>query len=150
MVKLLTRHSLEFDLLAGELITDYSPYAESYPNDYVSKRAELGKLVGTNSFIWCIPVDRHFQYYEMCKPVEWTVQVSESRICGYVHDQNWFEYLEGRQSSITHVYYPDTPPSAGYSVLVRYPLKEGELLQMKIFRFRTSDKADILCVKHFQ
>ena len=148
MTLLRTRHSLEFDLLSSPLEQDLFPYAESY-DDYEDKRNDLGQLVGTINFIWCIPASRIFRKYEIIKPVEWVIQVSDSRIRGYVHDQNWFDYLEGKSSSLEGVYFPDSPPKDEYSVIVDYPLQKEEIKEMKIFRFIDPDHADILCEKHF-
>ena len=147
MTLLRTRHSLEFDPLSSPLKQDLFPYAESY-DDYKDKRNDLGQLVGTTNFIWCIPESMTFKYYESIKPVEWIIQVSDSRIRGFAHDQNWFDYLEGRRSSLEGVYFPDRPPEGEYSVLVDYPLQKEEVKQMKIFRFIDPHHADVLCEKY--
>lgn len=148
MTLLRTRHSLEFDLLSSPLRQDLFPYTEAY-EDYKDKRGDLGKLVGTIKFIWCIPASCFFKYYEMIKPVEWVIQVSNSRIRGFVHSQKWFDYLEGKKQSLEGVYFPDSPPKNEYSVIVDYPLQKEEVKEIRIFRFIDPQNADILCEKRF-
>ena len=148
MTLLRTRHSLEFNPLSSPLDPDLSPYAESY-EDYKTKRQDLGRLVGTNDFIWCIPASRDFRHYEIIKPAEWVIQVRDSRILGYICDQNWFDYLEGRRSDLEGVYFQDNPPEYEYSVLVDYPLQQDEIKAMRIFRFIDPDHADFYCERQF-
>lgn len=148
MILLRTRHCLEFNPTSSPLDPDLCPYADSY-DDYTIKRKALGQLVGTDDFIWCIPKERQFAKYEMIKPVEWIIQVNEDRVRGYVHDQNWFDYLEGRKASHEEVYFTDYPPEAEYSVLVDYPLREDDIIEMKIFQIIDPNHAGILCQRHF-
>lgn len=148
MISLRTRHCLLFDPTSSELDPNLSPYADSY-TDYNSKRIELGRLIGTNDFIWCIPATRTFKFHEIIKPVEWEIRVSDNRILGYVDEQRWFDYLEGRISSLSGVYFRSSVPNSDYSVLVIYPLTQNEIVKMTIFRFITPEKAEILCERTF-
>ena len=143
-----TRHSLEFDPLTAELDPGLSPYADCY-DDYPLKRKKLGCLIGTDSFLWCIPAQRKFRHYESAKPVEWEIKVSNTRVLGYVDDQRWHDFLEGRSFSIDKVYFKRTPPSNEYSVLVYHPLYREEIQRMIIFRFIKSNEADIICERDF-
>lgn len=147
MTLLRTRHSLEFNPVSSPLDPDLFPYADSY-EDYRDKRQDLGRLVGTNDFIWCISASHNFRHYEIIKPVEWIIQVHDSRIRGYICDQSWFDYLEGRRPSLEGAYSTDNPPENEYSVLVDYPLQQDEIKAMRVFRFIDPDHADILCEKH--
>jgi hypothetical protein len=143
-----TRHGLLFDPVSNELDPSLFPYAEMYV-DYNSRRMELGRLIGTNDFIWCIPATSTFKFYEVIKPVEWEIQVSNSRILGYVNDQEWFNYLDGRNSSLSGVYSRSSLSISDHSVLVSYPLTQNEIVKMTIFRFIKPNKAEILCERMF-
>ena len=143
MIDLRTRHSFEFNLVSDRLDSDVFPYADCYP-DYVDKRTELGQLMGTNDFIWCIPASRIFRHYEMIKPVEWIVQICDERILGYVHDQHWFDFLQGTRLSLKGVYTKKNPPQDEFSVLVQYPLHIDEVKQINIFRITDPDHADVV------
>jgi hypothetical protein len=148
MILLRTRHSLHFNPLSSKIEPDKSPYASMY-TDYKSKRMEIGKLIGTNDFIWCIPLARSFKHYEKIKPVEWEIQVSNNRILGYVNDEEWVNYLEERSTSVSKIYYHSPPPASNYSVLVSYPLIQNEIVKTTIFRIITSDKVEIICERIF-
>ncbi|MHC4327506.1 MAG: hypothetical protein ACYSWW_05225 [Planctomycetota bacterium] len=147
MAEFITRHSLEFNPVLSPLAPNLCPYADRF--NYVNKRKELGRLVGTNEFIFCIPLSCPFKFYESFKPVEWVIQIPDSRIRGYVHEQNWFDYLDGKKSNLEGVYFEDNPHGIEYSVLVDYPLQKDEIMVMRIFRFIDSQHAEILCEKLF-
>ena len=71
---------------------------------YVQRRSELAKLIGTEQFIWCVPVERGFGYYELDKPVEWTICVSPNRILGYVNVDRWSQFFQGNVASLRGIY----------------------------------------------
>jgi len=145
---LLTRHSLKFDPLDCELDPKQSPYADCYP-DYAKKRSKLARLVGTESFLWCISANQKFHVYGSDKPVEWEIKVDDNRVLGFVNDNIWFRYLEGNDSLPRTVFCASKPPAEEYSVLVKFPLKQEELVCKRVFRFVNPDKAEIISEEKF-
>ena len=148
MYSVRTRHSLEFDPLTGSLNPALSPYVGTY-DDYPMKRRELAQLVGTESFLWCIPATRKFSCYEPDKPVEWEIKVHDNRVIGFVHEERWSQYLEGTYRLLRTVFSASTPPAAEYSVLVQFPLREEELVHRTVFRYISAMKADVMCEQEF-
>lgn len=149
MPLLKTRHSVEFNPLCGPLNRSRSPYAESY-DEYPVKCENLAKLVGTNSFLWCIPKEIQFEYYEQAKPVEWEINVNNSRrILGFVNDCIWLQYLNKGGLLPINVFSSSQPPSSDYSVLVKFPLLKEERIRKTVFKVIEPTKAHIISQESF-
>jgi hypothetical protein len=144
-----TRHSKKFNPLHGSLNRNLSPYAQSY-DEYSVKCEKLAKLVGTDSFLWCIPKEIQFEHYEHCKPVEWEISVDDNRrILGFVDDCLWFQYLNEGGLLPINIFSCRQPPSSAYSVLVKFPLLKVEIIRKTVFRVITPTKVDIISEEHF-
>ena len=101
---LLTRHSEDFDLRRDPLDLSRCSYEEFHPG-YTARRSRLAEMVGTSEFLWCVPAERGFPYYEMIKLVEWTLRVTTDRILGYVHMDRWWKFFEGEDIPLGEIYY---------------------------------------------
>lgn len=145
-----TRHSLGFDPVTDKLDPAGSPYAD-WIRDYPQKRRKLACLVGTELFLWCLPAAREFPRFEEIKPVEWVIKVHANRILGFVDDERWKEYLEGTRSLHRGVFSTVGPPAHEheYSVLVKLPLRQEELVSKAVFKIASPDKAEILSREKF-
>lgn len=144
-----TRHSEDFDLLSDALDRRRSPYAESY-SDYPTRCQHLASLVGSDTFIWCIPGRHKFRAYEHEKPVEWVINVSEERILGFVDEARWYQYLAGGDHLAGSVFSTSRPPSEEYSVLVAYPLRREELVRKIVFDIISIEEANVASVEDFR
>ena len=149
MLLLKTRHSKEFDPLCGPLNRSLSPYAESY-DEYPVKCENLAKLVGTNAFLWCIPKEMPFEYYEQAKPVEWEINVIDNeRRLGFINDCIWHQYLKKGGLLPINVFSSSQPPSSDYSVLVKFPILKEELICKKVFKVIEPTKAEVISKESF-
>lgn len=146
---LLTRHSADFDLRHDRLDPSRCPYEESCPG-YVHRRSQLAKLIGTEQFIWCVPAERGFEYYESDKPVEWTICVSPDRIVGYVNVDRWSQFFQGNIASLNGIYSDlDRGAEERWDILVKYPLHDCEVLGRVRYRIITPDGAEIIDEESF-
>lgn len=148
MPLLKTRQSEDFDPLRGPLDRSRSPYAESF-DDYPAKCADIAALVGTDSFLWCYPEKRPFQFYEGVKPVEWVINVSDNRVLGFVDDERWFQYVKEGDYLPRSVFSASRPPVDEYSVLVNFPLRKEELVRKTVFEFISPTEAKIVSEEDF-
>ena len=143
-----TRHSADFDPSRGPLDRSRSPYAESF-NDYPDKCTVLASLVGTDSFLWCYPMEYPFRFYECAKPVEWMINVSDNRVLGFVDDERWFQYVKDGDYLPRSVFSASGPPAKECSILVSFPLSKEELVRKTVFQFISPTKAKIVSKEDF-
>ncbi|HDZ36948.1 MAG TPA: hypothetical protein ENH62_01450 [Marinobacter sp.] len=120
-----------------------SPFVEGYP-DYPEKVLALARILDTDQFLWAVDAARGFRGYEMCKPVEWEVNVSQGRVLGYVDDDPWFAFLEGKCSTFPCCFSKDRPDSQSFSVLLPFPLRQDELILRRVYKVENPDRASIL------
>lgn len=145
----LTRHSEDFDLRHDPLDPSRCPYERSHPG-YVQRRSKLAKLVGTEQFIWCVPVERGFEYYELDKPVEWTICVRPDRILGYMNVDRWSQFFQSNVTSLRGIYSDlDRGAEEGWDILVKYPLHDCVILKRVRYRVITPQRAEIIDVESF-
>ena len=143
MPRFLTRHSEGFLLTEGGVDPTLSPYAEGFP-DYPNKVAALRRVVNVEQFLWAIEATRCFPHYEMSKPVEWEVSVSEERVIGYIDDELWFAFVEGRLPELPSCFSKLPPACERFSVLLPFPLNPSEVLVKRVYCVKTPDKAFVV------
>jgi hypothetical protein len=136
-MRLKTRHSRDFSLCGenGELDPSQSPYLVAYPEVYEAKRKVLSDYLHTSQFLWCINARRDFPAYEIQKPVEWIVEVEESRIIGCVNEERWLQFLENGHLPLSFFASKSGNiwSGASISLLVAYPLRPEEIIKWRLF-----------------
>ncbi len=144
MPDFLTRQGLEFDdLTKGRVEHNLSPFKDIF-RDYPHKCSALATVVGENQFLWAFEYARGFPHYERCKPVEWKVRVPDERLLGYVDDDCWIAFLEGRSSNLRSCYSTIRPRFGQFSVLLPFPLEPTERVWKRVFDIQSPDKACIV------
>ncbi len=142
MPDFLTRHCVKFVLTEGQVDPNLSPYKGHFPN-YPQKCSALAAVVGKDQFLWAVEHARGFSSYEMCKPVEWKVRVPDERVLGYVDDDCWMAFLEGKSSNLWSCYSTIRPHSGQFSVLLPFPLKPSKLVRKRVFDIQSPNKARV-------
>lgn len=145
-----TRHSIGFDIVTDVLDRNKSPYTENYEG-YTAKCNALAVLIGQENYIWCVPEDRPFEFYESEKPVEWLIDVDCNRILGYVDEGEWLSFLNNDESHLPGSVFSESQPASGiYSVIVPCPLKENEILKKTVFNYKAPKSAEVVEEIHYK
>jgi len=135
-MKLKTRHSRDFRLCgeSGKLDPSRSLYASSYPGVYEAKHKDLSDYLGTNQFLWCIDESEDFPRYESEKPMEWTIEIEESRRVGFVNDDRWLHFLENGHLPLSCFASKSGNPwgKASVSLLAAYRLRPHEIIGWRL------------------
>ncbi|MEN6576692.1 MAG: hypothetical protein ABFD90_10140 [Phycisphaerales bacterium] len=136
MMRLKTRHSRDFSLCGecAELDPSQCPYVLAYPDVYEAKRKVLSDYLQTSQFLWCIDARRDFLAYESQKPMEWIIEVEESRIVGCVNEDRWLQFLEN--GHVPLVSFASRSGNiwrgAPIALLAAYPLRPEEIIEWRL------------------
>lgn len=131
-IRVLTRHSQDFNIHTVTVDLAKSPYADIPGYDYVLKVTEFYRKLGIRSAIWATPESEPFLCLETGKEFEYVLEVDESRVVAYVDESTWAAYLEGNQGtfhcSTTRQEYQST------SVIIPTPIKQVEVKAIRRYR----------------
>jgi hypothetical protein len=144
MPRYLTRHNDEFVLTEGSIDPTLSSYAKFVFPDYPQKHSLLSAVIGVDQFLWAYEAAKGFRFFEMIKPIEWTVEIAQERLIGYVDDSKWDAFLRG-ESKILHDCFTKTrPPTRDFSVLLPFPLYPCEIVSRRVYKIANPHQASVV------
>ena len=130
-IRVVTRHPPEFHIFTDAVDPAKSRYADLFP-DYVSKISQFYDQIGIRSAIWTIPESQRPDHVETCKPVEYLLEIDESRVVAYIDELTWSPYLQSDRSSFEFATSPMEYEKM--SILVAAPITKRELVERRILR----------------
>lgn len=131
MLRVITRHSEEFNIYTEAPDPAKSPYAANV-KDYAAKVTVFYEQLGISSAIWTMPEAQPPKYVELHKPVEYLLEIDEDRVIAYVDEQGWSEFLYGQQANFDFSRTPRTFPMT--TILVAPPIKPEEVRAIRRYR----------------
>jgi hypothetical protein len=140
MLRLLTRHSADFDVCSEPSDLTKSPYVE-IPG-YVEKVSTLYRTLGVQSAIWAFPEDSPFEVVECDKATEYLFQVHPDRLLAYVDSASWNQHLIENRVDFD---FSNSPQAYSKTILlVRAPLFKTELMEKRYYYRSSSPKYRII------
>ncbi len=141
MLRLLTRHPEDFDILSSDIDPARSLYAEHNPR-YASRVRALYAGLGIRTAIWTVHENQSFQAFESGKPLEYLLEVQPGRVVAYVDEGSWSYYVLGQAATFR---YSRTPATYQYtSILVAPPLIPAEVKEVRRYRGNAVGHAELV------
>ena len=129
-IRVLTRHSQDFDIHTVTVDPAKSPYAH-LPN-YILKVTAFYRQLGIRSAIWATLESEPLSILESGKNFEYVLEVDESRVVAYVDGRTWPEYLYGKRDTFDYSTTPQKYQST--SVIIPTPIKNDEVKAIRRYR----------------
>ena len=135
LIELITRHAPDFDLISAGIDPGKSPYAPYVGDQYARRITAFYNDIGVTSAVWTWPSSQPPQFFEPCKPIEYVLDVDETRVIAYVDEDTWSPYLFGKRSSFNYSRCPVKYPIT--SMLIESPVRIEEIREIR--RYRVND-----------
>lgn len=132
LMRVLTRHSQDFDIHTVTVDLGKSPYADIPGYDYVLKVTEFYRKLGIRSAIWGTPESEPLLCLETGKEFEYVLEVDESRVVAYVDEPIWSAYLAGSRDTFEYSTKPRDYQDT--SVIIPTPIKKDEVKGIRRYR----------------
>lgn len=144
MLTVYTWQGIDFDLKSETLDQSKSRYADAVPC-YLRKLESLNKIVRTNKYLWAFLRSDQHQYFEICKPVEWVLEVAKSEILGYLDNNKWEQYLRSEDhQDLEGVFQKEIITQRDQSVLIRHPFKETIIKRKRVYKITHPKEAELI------
>ena len=137
MITVYTWQGNDFDLFSGIIDQSKSRYAESV-SDYLKKIEVLNQIIGSNQYLWAFLNSSQHQLFEICKPVEWVLEIANSDILGYVNNPIWeqFLYYGDEDLDLNNLVQQEIIDRIDQSALVRHPIEATKIRRKRIYEIK--------------
>lgn len=147
MLRLITQHSLDFDILSSTVDHSRSPYFNSV-EEYVAKLKAFYAELGVAEVLWTSPEDEPRDGMTVLKPAEYLLEVDESRVVAYVDELSWSPYVTGETDAPFR--YSRSPERYGVtSILIAMPLRREEVIEYRRYQIDNPDRFYMIERKRF-
>ena len=131
MLRVLTRHAEDFNIVTADIDPAQCPYTEDNP-EYASRVLGLYAELGVRAAIWTVHESHKFQCFESIKPVEYLLESQKERTIAYVDEWSWSYYLRGFRPTFN---YSRTPISyQATSIRSPRPVRPEEVKEFRRYR----------------
>lgn len=140
MLTVYTWHGKDFDLKSDTIDQSKSQYIRSIPN-YLHKIEVLNQIVGSNLYLWAFLNSSQHKKYEICKSVEWVLEIEKADILGYVNTPIWENFLQSKNhkdQDLRQLFQQEVINHIDQSILVRHPIESTKIKRKRTYKINNT------------